>query len=70
MCYQAALYCSDQGADLGQHVEGLDKYMTVDYLKAIEDVQIITENPTRRSVYSRATHYRVQHLRRRVLHGN
>jgi hypothetical protein len=30
VCYQVAPYCSDQGADLGQHVRGLDTYMTDD----------------------------------------
>ena len=28
LCFQVAPCCSDQGADLGQHVWGLDKYMT------------------------------------------
>jgi hypothetical protein len=50
VCYQATPYRLDQGADLGRHVEDLDKYMTIDYLQAIEDVQIITDNLTRRSV--------------------
>jgi hypothetical protein len=27
VCYQVAPRCSDQGADLGQHVRGLDKYI-------------------------------------------
>jgi hypothetical protein len=30
VCYQVAPYCSNQGADLGQHVWGLDKYMADD----------------------------------------
>jgi hypothetical protein len=30
VCYQVAPCCSDQGADLGQHVRGLDKYMIDD----------------------------------------
>ena len=30
VCYQVAPCCSDQGADLGQHVQGLDKYMADD----------------------------------------
>jgi hypothetical protein len=30
VCYQVAPCCSDQGADLGQHVRGLDKYMADD----------------------------------------
>jgi hypothetical protein len=50
MCYQATPYRSDQGADLGWHVGDLDKYMIVDYLQAIEDVHIITDNLARRSV--------------------
>ena len=30
VCYQVAPYCSDQGANLGQHVRGLDKYTADD----------------------------------------
>jgi hypothetical protein len=30
VCYQVAPCCSDQGADLGQHVRGLVKYMVDD----------------------------------------
>jgi hypothetical protein len=30
VCYQVAPCYSDQGADLGQHVRGLDKYMAND----------------------------------------
>ena len=30
VCYQVAPCCSDQGADLGQHARGLDKYMVDD----------------------------------------
>jgi hypothetical protein len=30
VCYQVAPCCLDQGADLGQHVRGLDKYMADD----------------------------------------
>ena len=30
VCYQVAPCCSDQGADLGQHVRGLVKYMADD----------------------------------------
>ena len=30
LCFQVAPCCSDQGADLGQHVWGLDKYMIDD----------------------------------------
>ena len=30
VCYQAAPCCSDQGADLGQHVWGLDTRMSDD----------------------------------------
>jgi hypothetical protein len=30
VCYQVTPCCSDQGANLGQHVRGLDKYMTDD----------------------------------------
>ena len=30
MCYQVVPCCSNQGADLGQHVQGLDKYMADD----------------------------------------
>ena len=33
MCYQAAPRCSDQGADLGQHVWGLDTCMSDDVSK-------------------------------------
>jgi hypothetical protein len=56
VCYQATPYRLDLGADLGQHVRDLDKYMTVDYLQAIEDVHIITNNLTRRSVSKRSDH--------------
>jgi hypothetical protein len=54
VCYQVTSYRSDQGADLRQHVEDLDKYMTVDYLQAMEDVHIITDNLARRSVSKRS----------------
>jgi hypothetical protein len=30
VCYEVAPCCSDQGADLGQHVWGLDTYMLDD----------------------------------------
>ena len=30
VCYQVAPCCSDQGADLGEHIWGLDKYMADD----------------------------------------
>ena len=30
MCYQVARCCSNQGADLGQHIQGLVKYMADD----------------------------------------
>jgi hypothetical protein len=53
VCYQATPYRSDQGTDLGRHVGDLDKYMTIDYLHAIEDVHIITDNLTWRSVSKR-----------------
>ena len=41
VCYQAAPCCSDQGADLGQHVWGLDKYMTDDVGK-LSDLFLLT----------------------------
>ena len=36
VCYQAAPCCSDQGADLGQHVWGLDTRMSDDVSKLLD----------------------------------
>jgi hypothetical protein len=50
VCYQATPYRLDQGADLERHVGYLDKYMTDDYLQAIEDAYIVIDSHARRSV--------------------
>ena len=36
LCFQVAPCCSDQGADLGQHFWGLDKYMIDDVGKLLD----------------------------------
>ena len=36
LCFQVAPCCLDQGADLGQHIWGLDKYMTDGVGKLLE----------------------------------
>ena len=41
MCYQVAPCCSDQGADLGQHIWGLDTRMSDDVDK-ISDFFFLT----------------------------
>ena len=42
MCYQAAPYCSDQGADLGQHVWVLDTRMSDDVDKLLDFFDLAT----------------------------
>jgi hypothetical protein len=37
VCYQVAPCCLDQGADLGQHIWGLDKYMADDVYTSSSD---------------------------------
>jgi len=41
MCYQVAPYCLDQGADLEQHVWGLDTHMTDDVGKLLDLFSLI-----------------------------
>jgi hypothetical protein len=48
MCYQVAPCCSDQGADLGQHVRGLDKYMT----DVVGKLSLKFFDPTTRFIFS------------------
>jgi hypothetical protein len=47
VCYQVAPCCSDQGADLGQHVQGLDKYMADD----VGNLSLKFFDPATRSIF-------------------
>ena len=60
VCYQVAPYCSDQGADLGQHIWGLDTRMSDDVgklsgffsLTLLQDLFFIFQQAQRLSGYT------------------